>query len=105
MDISYILTRKIQQLSHRIVLRRNKDLKSMGLTAEQADTLLFFHAHSGSSASDLRCSLGVTHQAAGGQGSALRDAFAARCAVQADCAHRRGRGALRNHAAQLHELR
>ena len=64
MDISYILTRKIQQLSHRIVLRRNKDLKSMGLTAEQADTLLFFHAHSGSSASDLRCSLGVTHQAA-----------------------------------------
>ena len=64
MDISYILTRKIQQLSHRIVLRRNEDLKSMGLTAEQADTLLFFHAHSGSSASDLRCSLGVTHQAA-----------------------------------------
>ena len=42
MDISYILTRKIQQLSHRIVLRRNEDLKSMGLTAEQADTLLFF---------------------------------------------------------------
>ena len=40
MDISYILTRKIQQLSHRIVLRRNEDLKSMGLTAEQADTLL-----------------------------------------------------------------
>lgn len=64
MDISYILPRKIQQLSHRIVLRRNEDLKTMGLTAEQADTLLFFHSHSGSSAADLRLNLGVTHQAA-----------------------------------------
>lgn len=64
MDISYILPRKIQQLSHRIVLRRNEDLRAMGLTAEQADTLLFFHAHDGSSAADLRRSLGVTHQAA-----------------------------------------
>ena len=63
MDISYILTRKIQQLSHRIVLRRNEDLKSMGLTAEQADTLLFFHAHS-AAPPPTTVQLGVTHQAA-----------------------------------------
>lgn len=64
MEISYILPRKIQQLSHRIVQRRNRDLKALGLTAEQADALLFFYDHRDSSAADLRNHLGITHQAA-----------------------------------------
>ena len=64
MDISYILPRKIQQLSHHITQRRNQDLRQMGLTAEQADTLLFFHTYPESAAADLKTYLGVTHQAA-----------------------------------------
>ena len=64
MESSYFLSRKIQQLSHRITQRRNQDLKALGLTAEQADALLFFHSHPESAAADLKTHLGVTHQAA-----------------------------------------
>ena len=59
-----ILSRKIQQLSNTITQRRNRDLKKLDLTADQADALLFFHAHPESAAADLKTHLGVTHQAA-----------------------------------------
>ena len=59
MQSTYILSRKIQKLSNTITQRRNRDLKKLGLTAEQADALLFFHAHPESAAADLK-----THQAA-----------------------------------------
>ncbi len=64
MESTYLLARRIQQLSHAITQRRNQDLKALGLTAEQADALLFFHAHPESAAADLKTHLGVTHQAA-----------------------------------------
>lgn len=64
MQSTYILSRRIQQLSNAITQRRNRDLKKMGLTADQADALLFFHAHPESAAADLKTHLGVTHQAA-----------------------------------------
>lgn len=64
MESTYLLSRRIQQLSHAITQRRNQDLKQLGLTAEQADALLFFHAHPESAAADLKIHLGVTHQAA-----------------------------------------
>ena len=64
MQSTYILSRKIQQLSNTITQRRNRDLKKLDLTADQADALLFFHAHPESAAADLKNHLGITHQAA-----------------------------------------
>ena len=64
MQSTYILSRKIQQLSNTITQRRNRDLEKLDLTADQADALLFFHAHPESAAADLKTHLGVTHQAA-----------------------------------------
>lgn len=64
MQSTYILSRKIQQLSNTITQQRNRDLKKLGLTADQADALLFFHAHPESAAADLKNHLGITHQAA-----------------------------------------
>ena len=64
MQSTYILSRRIQQLSNTITQRRNRDLKKLGLTADQADALLFFHAHPESTAADLKNHLGITHQAA-----------------------------------------
>ena len=64
MQSTYILSRKIQQLSNTITQRRNRDLKKLDLTADPADALLFFHAHPESAAADLKTHLGVTHQAA-----------------------------------------
>ena len=64
MQSTYILSRKIQQLSNTITQRRNRDPKKLDLTADQADALLFFHAHPESAAADLKTHLGVTHQAA-----------------------------------------
>lgn len=64
MQSTYILSRRIQQLSNTITQRRNHDLKKLGLTADQADALLFFHAHPESAAADLKNHLGITHQAA-----------------------------------------
>ena len=64
MQSTYILSRKIQKLSNTITQRRNRDLKKLGLTAEQADALLFFRAHPESAAADLKTHLSVTHQAA-----------------------------------------
>ena len=53
MQSTYILSRKIQKLSNTITQRRNRDLKKLGLTAEQADALLFFHAHPESAPEDF----------------------------------------------------
>ena len=64
MEIEYILARKILQLANQIIRNRNEDLKGLGLTAEQADTLLFFQSGSNRSAVDLKAHLGITHQAA-----------------------------------------
>ena len=52
MQSTYILSRKIQQLSNTITQRRNRDLKKLDLTADQADALLFFHAHPESAAAE-----------------------------------------------------
>lgn len=64
MEIEYILARKILKLANQIIRNRNEDLKGLGLTAEQADALLFFQDSRNRSAVDLKVHLGVSHQAA-----------------------------------------
>ena len=64
MQSTYILSRKIQQLSNTITQRRNLEHKKHSMTSDQADALLFIHAHPESAAADLKTHLGITHQAA-----------------------------------------
>ena len=64
LEVEYTLARKILHLANQIIRNRNEDLKGLGITADQADTLLFFQSGSNRSAVDLKQHLGVTHQAA-----------------------------------------
>lgn len=64
MEFESILARKILQLANQIIRNRNEDLRKLGITTEQADTLLFFQNNNNQSAVDLKMHLGVTHQAA-----------------------------------------
>lgn len=66
METEYILARKVLQLANLILQNRNQDLKKLGLTAEQADTLLYFSKHHGGYVVDLKSHLGITHQTARG---------------------------------------
>lgn len=65
-NMEYILARKILKLANLIINNRNSDIKSLGLTAAQADTLVFFSDSEGKSAVDLKEHLGITHQTARG---------------------------------------
>ena len=62
----YELARQVLTLANRIVKNRNNHLKELNITAEQADSLLFFHAHHDSSISDLKEYLQISHQTARG---------------------------------------
>ena len=62
----YALARLILRLSNQIVLSRNRHVRELGLTAEQADSLQFFLAHPDAVILDLQHHLGVTHQTARG---------------------------------------
>lgn len=42
-DIEFRVARGILTLANRIIANRNEHLKEVGLTAEQADSLLFSH--------------------------------------------------------------
>ena len=64
LEVEYTLARKILHLANQIIRNRNEDLKGLGITADQADTLLFFQSGINRSAVDLKQHLGVTHQAA-----------------------------------------
>ena len=64
--LEYAVARKAVRLANLISTKRNADIKEMGLTAAQADALVFFAQNAGSTVSDLKDDLGVTHQTASG---------------------------------------
>ena len=65
-EAEYILARNVIKLANVIMTIRNREIKELGLTAEQADSLIFFSQHDGASAVDLKAYLGVAHQTARG---------------------------------------
>lgn len=62
----YELARKVLTLANQIVKNRNKHLKELNITAEQADSLTFFSFNDNRSISDLRDYLHISHQTARG---------------------------------------
>ncbi len=64
-DTEYQLARQVLNLANQIVKNRNRHIKELNLTAEQADSLLFFSV-GGKSISDLRDHLHIRHQTAQG---------------------------------------
>lgn len=73
MNDEVTIARKILQLSNRIQTVRNIQLKELGLTGEQADTLRFFSENENATASDLKAHFGVSHQAARALVERLKD--------------------------------
>lgn len=65
-EMEYVLARKVLRLANLIIINRNTDIKELGLTAEQADSLLYFSQNESKSAADLKDYLGITHQTARG---------------------------------------
>lgn len=62
----YVFARMVLKLANQIVKQRNRHVKELGLTAEQADSLQFFLQQEHAVISDLKEYLGVTHQTARG---------------------------------------
>lgn len=62
----YELARKVLTLANQIVKNRNKHLKELNITAEQADSLTFFSFNDNRSISDLKDYLHISHQTARG---------------------------------------
>lgn len=61
-----IAARTIISIANKITAQRNEQVKKLGLTAEQADALVFFHNHPGESINGLKDELRVRHQTASG---------------------------------------
>ena len=57
-EAEYVLARKILKLANRIVSGRNTDIRDLGLTSSQADSLVYFVHNEGRSAVDLKDHLG-----------------------------------------------
>ena len=64
--LEFDTARKVLALANRIVTSRNRHLKELGLTAEQADTLLFLASRTDATATDLKDFLQIRHQTARG---------------------------------------
>lgn len=64
-DMEYQLARQVLSLANQITKNRNKHIKELNLTAEQADSLTFFSGGS-KGISDLRDYLHISHQTAQG---------------------------------------
>lgn len=62
----YVLSRQILRLANLIITTRNREIRGLGLTTEQADALRYFEANDRKSAVDLKGHLGITHQATRG---------------------------------------
>ena len=62
----YELARQVLTLANQIVKNRNKHLKELNITAEQADSLTFFCFNANKSISDLKDYLHISHQTARG---------------------------------------
>ena len=65
-DGEYRFARLILRLANRIIRNRDRHVRALGLTTEQADSLLFFLGREGASITCLKEYLGVTHQTARG---------------------------------------
>ena len=61
-DLGHLILR----LANTIIKNRNRHLQAIDLTASQADSLQFFLAREGSSITDLKDYMGITHQTARG---------------------------------------
>lgn len=66
MNTEYELARQVLNLANQIIKNRNKHLKQIDITAEQADALTFFHTGKGNTISDLKDYLHISHQTARG---------------------------------------
>lgn len=62
----YLLSRKLVMLANTITKGRNGRIKHLGLTAVQAEAMMFFKNNKTKSAIDLKNHLGITHQTARG---------------------------------------
>ena len=60
------LARQVLTLANQILKSRNKHLKELNITAEQADSLTFFYFNADKSISDLKEYLHISHQTARG---------------------------------------
>ena len=60
------LARLLLNLSNTIIQNRNRHLQALGLTASQADCLQYCLANEGTSLSDLKNAMDITHQTAWG---------------------------------------
>lgn len=65
-DKEFTVARLILRMANQIVKNRNLHVKALGLTTEQADSLLFFLSHENAVINDLKDYLCVTHQTARG---------------------------------------
>ncbi len=65
-DMEYKLARQVLNLANQIIKNRNKHLKELNITAEQADSLTFFSSNPNRSISDLKEYLHIRHQTARG---------------------------------------
>lgn len=65
-ELEFQLARNVLCLANRIVAGRNEHIKELNLTAEQADSLLFFESHVDCTLTDLKDYLQITHQTARG---------------------------------------
>ena len=86
-EAEYILARNVIKLANVIMTIRNREIKELGLTAEQADSLIFFSQHAGASAVDLKNYLGIAHQTARG----IVERMAAKGLVTTQVSERDGR--------------
>lgn len=68
-----VAARTILSVSNKITSQRTQDVRSLGLTAEQADALVFFHNHPDESINGLKDELRVRHQTASGIVNRLKD--------------------------------
>lgn len=62
----YKLARQVLNLANQITKNRNRHLKELNITAEQADSLLFFCSDENKTISDLKDYLNISHQTARG---------------------------------------
>lgn len=62
----YELARQVLTLANQILKSRNRHLKELNITAEQADSLTFFYFNADKSISDLKEYLHISHQSARG---------------------------------------
>ncbi len=63
-DEEYIAARRVLELANLLISTRNKDIKKLDMTTDQADALIFFNDFPKSSISDLKDFQHIKHQSA-----------------------------------------